>query len=578
MPRRLLLVTADAERLAAEAAAPDHPRVDFLELAARLDAGILSFSDVERATGLVPRLLRRLAGRPAALAWLGWRAGADTLFTTAESTGMVLAGLLRLGRRARHVMIAHRLSAPKKSLLFRLLGLRRTVDGVIAYTSLQTEFCRERLGFDGARCRRIQFHADTAFFTPPDPLDAPGTERAGLISVGKELRDYPTLVEALRGTDIPATIIGGSPWSRRKDTLAGLELPDHVELASGLSYAELRERTRRAALAVVPLLDVDSPAGVTAIFEALACGTPVIVSDTTGIADSLADLPGVTRVPPGDPAALRAAILERLAAPQGALQQEGAAGRACVQATRSLEVFVDAVETAVVAAERSHPPASPLARFTPWSLWSRAWPLIAARLHLRRASHVGRRVRLWGRPRLTNWGRMAFGDRTIVFSQTARSEFVAYPGGELLVGDGVFLNYGASLSAHERIQIGDGSQIGSHCIMMDNDYHRPGALDELPESAPIVLGKDVWLGVRVTVLKGVTIGDGAVIAAGSVVTKDVPAHCVAAGVPAQVIRRLPGAPEPAEARQPAPDTSPDPAPADETALQTTPAPGSPGDG
>jgi len=56
------------------------------------------------------------------------------LLGTSLDTGMLLAGLLRLSRRARHVMIADRLSAPKKSLVFRLLGLRRRVGGVIAYT------------------------------------------------------------------------------------------------------------------------------------------------------------------------------------------------------------------------------------------------------------------------------------------------------------------------------------------------------------------------------------------------------------------------------------------------------------
>ena len=56
--------------------------------------------------------------------------------------------------------------------------------------------------------------------------------------------------------------------------------------------------------------------------------------------------------------------------------------------------------------------------------------------------------------------------------------------------------------------------------------------------APIVLGKNVWVGSNVTILQGVTIGDNAVIAAGAVVTKDVPAGCVAAGVPAGVIKKI----------------------------------------
>ena len=56
--------------------------------------------------------------------------------------------------------------------------------------------------------------------------------------------------------------------------------------------------------------------------------------------------------------------------------------------------------------------------------------------------------------------------------------------------------------------------------------------------APIHIGSDVWFGARVTVVPGITIGDGAIIGAGSVVTKDVPARTVVAGVPARVIREV----------------------------------------
>ncbi len=86
------------------------------------------------------------------------------------------------------------------------------------------------------------------------------------------------------------------------------------------------------------------------------------------------------------------------------------------------------------------------------------------------------------------------------------------------------------------MQIGDGCQIGSYACLMDNDYHSVEDRNKPGESRPIVLGRNVWLGVRVIVLKGVTIGENAVIGAGSVVTKDIPADCVAAGVPARVIR------------------------------------------
>ena len=559
MAARLLLVPMNTAGVVADAQAEDHPRIDFLELARALDADMLSWSDVDAATDRATCLVRKLFGRSAALAYMGWRRRPSTVLTTAENVGMAFAFLLRLRGGTRHVMIAHRLSVPKKRRLFRLLGLRRTVHGVVAYTTIQTGFAEKQLGFDKARLFPIHFHVDSDYFRPPQPLDVPMPDRTGIVSVGRELRDYPTLVEALEGIPVTTTLVGGSPWSRSKNQLEGLELPSSVKLAHGLSYYDLRLLYQSASIAVVPLLDVDSPAGVTAIYEALACETPVVVTATHGIADSLRNLPGVVTVPPGNADALRRAMAELLV-DEHRRTTLGAEGRATVEKTRSLALFVQrmcAVVKKVEAGQAVPTRRGPFGGRGPLRLLRSAWPAICARVWLRSFQRVGNRVRTYGRPRVTNLGHMEVGDRTTIFSQTVRGEFVAHPGGRIEIGSGVFLNYGASISAHDLVRIGDGCQIGSYAIMMDNDYHRPGALDVLPDSAPIVLGKDVWLGVRVTILKGVTIGDGAVIAAGSVVTKDVPARCVAAGVPARVIRRLdaPATPDRATTTKPAAQTA-----------------------
>jgi maltose O-acetyltransferase len=137
-------------------------------------------------------------------------------------------------------------------------------------------------------------------------------------------------------------------------------------------------------------------------------------------------------------------------------------------------------------------------------------------------------------------GQLVIGERLRLVSTVARTELAVEEGGCLEIGDAVFINYGCSISASQLVRIGDECSIGTHVIIMDNDFHEvdPARRTERPASAPIILEENVWLGARVIVLKGVTIGRGSVIAAGSVVTRSVPPFSVAAGVPARVIRSL----------------------------------------
>jgi acetyltransferase-like isoleucine patch superfamily enzyme len=87
------------------------------------------------------------------------------------------------------------------------------------------------------------------------------------------------------------------------------------------------------------------------------------------------------------------------------------------------------------------------------------------------------------------------------------------------------------------MKIGDGSTISWEVEIRDCDFHKI-VRDDFVVSKPIEIGSNVWIGSRATVLKGVKIGNGAMIATGSVVTKDVPENCLVAGVPSRVIRRI----------------------------------------
>ena len=111
-------------------------------------------------------------------------------------------------------------------------------------------------------------------------------------------------------------------------------------------------------------------------------------------------------------------------------------------------------------------------------------------------------------------------------------------GKNVTVGKNVFINSGCRFQDQGGITIGDGSLIGHNVVLATLNHGM--SLDERHDlfPAPIQIGKNVWLGANVTVLPGVTIGDNAVIAAGAVVTKDVPANTVMAGVPAKEIRTI----------------------------------------
>lgn len=113
------------------------------------------------------------------------------------------------------------------------------------------------------------------------------------------------------------------------------------------------------------------------------------------------------------------------------------------------------------------------------------------------------------------------------------------PGARLHLGPNVGMS-ASVICAGLCIEIGEGTILGAGAMVLDNDFHSPegewGWVTEHRAGAkPIRIGRGVFIGARAIVLKGVTIGDRAVIGAGAVVTKDVPAHGVAAGNPAKVI-------------------------------------------
>jgi len=113
---------------------------------------------------------------------------------------------------------------------------------------------------------------------------------------------------------------------------------------------------------------------------------------------------------------------------------------------------------------------------------------------------------------------------------------------ELIIGDDFGMT-GGSIVCENRITIGDRVIVGCNTIIADTDFHplQPEVRQAHPidgATAPIVIEDDIFIGMNALILKGVTLGSGCVVGAGSVVTKDVPPQAIVGGNPARVIRYL----------------------------------------
>jgi acetyltransferase-like isoleucine patch superfamily enzyme len=170
---------------------------------------------------------------------------------------------------------------------------------------------------------------------------------------------------------------------------------------------------------------------------------------------------------------------------------------------------------------------------------------LRASWHLRGCTKVGKWVRLTGKVYVRNWGEIIVGERVQIFAHYVPSVLIAFRGGRLEIGDRSTLNYGADISATKLVRIGADCGIGTHVMILDNDYHEvsgeDGGIDRSsnrPEGRPVIIGNHVWIANRVTILPGVSVGDGAVVGAGSVVMTDIPARTLAMGNPARVVKKF----------------------------------------
>jgi acetyltransferase-like isoleucine patch superfamily enzyme len=149
----------------------------------------------------------------------------------------------------------------------------------------------------------------------------------------------------------------------------------------------------------------------------------------------------------------------------------------------------------------------------------------------------GPRGAIFGAVRFLVDGTAIVGEHFVVEGYDAKVSIKVAEAASLIIGDDVFLNGGVSIEAWREVRIGSNVLMAPYASIIDDDRHEmePGARRD---KGPVIVGDNVWLGRNVAVLPGVRIGDGSVIGANSVVSRDIPAGCFAAGAPARVIRNL----------------------------------------
>jgi acetyltransferase-like isoleucine patch superfamily enzyme len=128
--------------------------------------------------------------------------------------------------------------------------------------------------------------------------------------------------------------------------------------------------------------------------------------------------------------------------------------------------------------------------------------------------------------------KLVIGNRVMLYDRV--NFYLDEPGAEIIIGDRTYINRRTEIMSKNSVTIGKGCAISWDVVITDTDYHE---IIGTSSTKPIVIGDEVWIGCKSTILKGVTIGNGAVVAAGSVVTKDVDPHTLVAGIPAKTIKR-----------------------------------------
>lgn len=155
-----------------------------------------------------------------------------------------------------------------------------------------------------------------------------------------------------------------------------------------------------------------------------------------------------------------------------------------------------------------------------------------------RFKETGHRCQMERGVRIVGRGGISLGDRVVL-----RRDVLIGGNGELAIGHGTSVNEGVIIAATHRVKIGNNCMIAPRAYIMDVDHQYERR--DIPvakqgyRSEPVTIGNDVWIGAQAVILKGVVIGDGAIIAANSVVNRNVGSYTIVGGCPARLLKERP---------------------------------------
>ena len=281
--------------------------------------GALIVQPGDRAATRIDRLGARLVGTAdqwaLARSLVSEMEDGDFVYATGSDAGLPVAITAVLSRRKIKLAIFYSAPARLRPRTLTKVAAKLGIDVLpIAGSEDKVAYLRSR--GSGRPAVLASEQTDTSFFHPPEDRSDSATPL--ITSCGLEQRDYAALADAIGPLDVHVKICAVSP-NFTSSTVVSMpeQLPENVEMRR-FEFDELRQLYQNAAVTVVPLLANDYSAGMTTMMEAIACGSPVIITENPGLASDFAARDLVIGVPPGDMEALRMAIERVLDDPQAA--------------------------------------------------------------------------------------------------------------------------------------------------------------------------------------------------------------------------------------------------------------------